>query len=155
MFIIIEGGAPTLERELPQPYFTRLAAMNRVWSHWVAFDAHHRYKAQPVIAPTISVVQRLLAHTVYNPKVEVPIRWTAEGESSLSEIISHVEDGLKSDDDIIQQWFEGPDVIRLLRSATTFEEMCDRVACVCGRFESDSRLHEIVEATLGQKSEKT
>ena len=40
----------------------------------------------------------------------------------------------------------------LLRSANTFEEMVDRVRCVCGEFEADQRLQKIVESILGPEA---
>jgi hypothetical protein len=52
-------------------------------------------------------------------------------------------------DDGIQQWLGSNDVLKLLRSATTFDEMVDAVRCVCGEFESDARLQPIVDRVLG------
>jgi len=69
----------------------------------------------------------------------------------LKEIIEEVEKGLEKDDDIIQQWFSADEVLRLLRSAKTFDEMVDRVRCVCGKFETDERLRKVVDAVLGDK----
>jgi len=66
------------------------------------------------------------------------------------EIIAEVEKGLEKDDDIIQQWFDAEEVLKLLRSARTFDEMLDRVECVRGGFEADERLRKIVRKVLGR-----
>ena len=80
------------------------------------------------------------------------MEWHSTGESNLAEIVSEVEKGLEKDDDIVQQWFSGEQVMTLLRSANTFEEMVDRVRCVCGEFEADQRLQKIVELILGPEA---
>ena len=80
------------------------------------------------------------------------MEWHSTGESKLAEIVSEVEKGLEKDDDIIQQWFSGEQVMTLLRSANTFEEMVDRVRCVCSEFEADQRLQKIVELILGPEA---
>lgn len=80
------------------------------------------------------------------------MEWHSTGESNLAEIVSEVEKGLEKDDDIIQQWFSGEQVMTLLRSANTFEEMLDRVRCVCSEFEADQRLQKIVESILGPEA---
>ena len=48
--------------------------------------------------------------------------------------------------------FSGEQVMTLIRSANTFEEMVDRVRCVCGEFEADQRLQKIVESILGPEA---
>jgi hypothetical protein len=94
-------------------------------------------------------VQRFLAHVIYNPTTGVTTRWEPAGSYALSDIIAEIERGLETDDDFIQQWFGAGDVIKLLGSATTFDEMADAIRCVCGEFERDPRLRAIVDNVLG------
>ena len=94
-------------------------------------------------------MERVLAHTVYNPKTDVICSWEASGPCELSDIVAEVERGLRSDDDIIQQWFDADEVLKLLRSASTFDEMLDAVRCLSGEFETDHRLRAIVDRLFG------
>ena len=152
MYIVIQYGIPHVSEELKPFTPNRLAAINATWKNCKAFDATSRYEARPDEAPSFTSLQRFLAHTVYNPETSILVDWHAYGECSLGEIVSEVEKGLERDDDIIQQWFGGDKVMTLLRSAKTFEEMVDRVRCVCGEFEVDQRLQKIVESVLGPEA---
>jgi len=150
MYVVIEHGVPRVAKELRPYQPNRLAAMQKSWLHCEAFDADSRYEAKPDKEPSFSAFQRILAHTICNPSSGIQVDWHIAGESSLAEIVAEVEKGLDKDDDIIQQWFGANDILRLLRSATTFAEMLDRVECVCGGFEVDDRLRTIVEDVLGK-----
>jgi hypothetical protein len=150
MFIITEFGNPsvadTLEESGP---LNRMAVMKRTWSRCFAFDAHQRYRRIPSYEPSISAVKRVLAHVCYNPITDVVTRWEPMGGYDLADIVSEVERGLETDDDIIQQWLGADDVLRLLRSATTFQEMVQAIRCVCGEFENDAQLRTFVSSALG------
>ncbi len=151
MFIVTEFGVPhvadSLEKSRP---LNRLAVMERTWLRCFAFDAHQRYRRLPSYEPGIIAVQRLLARLCYNPRTDVVTRWEPAGSYALADIVAEVERGLETDDDIIQQWFGADDVLRLLRSATDFQEMADAIRCVCGEFESDARLQMVVDGVLGR-----
>ena len=151
MFVVTENGFPHVTDRLKPFRPNRLAVMAKAWSESKAYDEKSRWRPQPIELPSFNRFQKFLAHTFYNPKTDIEIPWEADGESTLSEIVSDVERGLEKDDDIIQQWFGADDVLKLLRSATTFEEMCDRVECVCGGFEADDRLRNIVVGQLGNE----
>ena len=151
MLIVTDYGIPYVADSLP-PYGTsRLGAIKRDWERSKAWDQDSKYILDPVEEIQFTLLQRILAHTVYDPKADIQCDWKEAGAYHLQEIISEVELGLESDDDIIQQWFGADDVLKLLRSATTFEEMCDRVECVCGGFEADDRLRIIVVDLLGNE----
>jgi len=149
IFIVTEYGIPRVAEEL-KPYSpNRLAAMKASWSQCKAFDGTSRFEPKLKQELSFSTVQRLLAHTIYNPSAGVRVEWAITGVCTLAEIVAEVEKGLGEDDDIIQQWFGAGVVLTLLRSATTFDEMVDRVRCICGEFETDDRLRRIVDHVLG------
>jgi len=149
MYIVTEFGMPYVSEELDSYRPNRLAAIKQTWLNCKAFDGVSRYVARPIRPPSFNPLQRFLAHTVFNPLSDIEVTWHAEGVCELSEILDEVENGLEKDDDIIQQWFDSNDVMTLLRSASTFDEMVDRVRCVCGEFESDPHLRKIVDSILG------
>lgn len=150
MFIVIEFGVPRVTDSLEgsQP-LNRLAVMKRTWLRCFAFDAHQTYRRLPSDEPSFGVVQRLLARVCYNPPTEIVTLWQPAGRYVLSDIVAEVERGLADDDDIIQQWFDADDVLKLLRSAETFDQMVEAVRCVCGEFETDVRLRGLVDSVLG------
>jgi len=150
MYIVTEFGTPSLSDSLDESDpLSRLAVMQRGWQHCFAFDIHQRYRCLPSHQPQLGKIQRFLAHVIYNPTTDVTTHWEPSGSYALSDIVAEVERGLETDDDGIQQWFGADEVLKLLRSATTFEEMIDAVRCVCGEFESDPRLRTIVDSVLG------
>lgn len=150
MFIITEFGVPHVADSLQQSKpLNKLAVMKQTWRCCAAFDDQLRYRCLPSHEPNISSIQRLLAHVCYNPITNVTTRWEPAGKYDLTDIVVEVEQGLKTDDDLIQQWFCADDVLKLLRSAKTFDQMADIIRCVCGEFESDPRLRAIVDKVLG------
>jgi hypothetical protein len=152
MFIVIHYGCPHVEDSLEHPVgLNWLAIIRRSWAHCFAFDAQQRYRSVPSREQKISWWQQLLARSFYNPVTDITRRWEPSGGYALAEIVALVEKGLETDDDVIQQWFGADDVMKLLRSATTFDEMVDAVDCICGGFENDPRLQAIVDRVLGPR----
>lgn len=150
MFIVTEFGIPFVSDSLDESGpLNRLAVIRRGWQHCFAFDALQRYRCLPSHQPQVGAIQRFLAHVIYNPLTDVTTHWEPAGGYVLTDIVAEVERGLQTDDDCIQQWFGADDILKLLQSATTFEEMIDAVRCVCGEFESDPRLRTIVNSVLG------
>ena len=98
--------------------------------------------------PTSTIWQRLLAHTIYNPSVTVAAEWRKIGERKTTDIVGLVEEGLQSDDDIIQQWFDATEVIRLLTAARTWNELIIAVNCICGGHEVDDQARRFVHTVL-------
>ncbi|MES2595044.1 MAG: hypothetical protein V4662_06905 [Verrucomicrobiota bacterium] len=138
MFIITELGTPSVTKTLDaSPPLSRLVVMKRAWSRCFALDREQRYQLVPSHELVITPMQRCLARLIYNPTTDVITTWVPAGPYLLSDIVSEVKCGLASDDDGIQQWFDAEDVLKVLRSATTFDEMSDAIRCVCGEFESD------------------
>lgn len=156
MYIVVVGGMPSVVESLDSgTRMNTLAVMGETWNQCHAFGPNTRYAGAPSINIHLNWLRRALAHIVWNPLTDVMMVWREDGEYRQSEIIALVERGLEKDDDIIQQWFGADEVMRLLRSATTFDELCDRVRCVCGEFETDPRLTAIVDSILGKKEDES
>jgi hypothetical protein len=151
MFVVTENGFPHVTEGLKPFRPNRLAVMGKAWSGSKAYDGNSRWQPKNLDLPSYNLFQRFLAHTFHNPKTDLEIPWEITGECTLTEIVSDVERGLEKDDDIIQQWFSADEVLKLIRSANTFDEMVDRIRCVCGEFEADERLRKIVKAVLGTR----
>ena len=150
MFVVTENGFPHVVEQLKPIRPNRLSVMAASWSQSKAYDGGSRWQPKAVDTPTFNLLQRFLAHTFYNPSVDLEISWEVSGDCSLAEIVSDVERGLEQDDDIIQQWFAADEVLKLIRSATTFDEMVDRIRCICGEFEAHDRLRKVVNSVLGK-----
>ena len=148
MYIVIDYGVPHVASELQPISMNRLAAIQKAWTGCWAYDENARFELAPDSEVSFSLLQNVLARTFYNPKEAVVAQWHSVGPMVLQDIVNAVEQGLERDDDIIQQWFGAEDVLKLLRSASSFDEMVDRVNCIYGGFEEDSRLQAIVEQVL-------
>ena len=150
MYIVLEFGIPSVCEELSRgERMNTLAVMAETWKQGYAFSSEIRYVCVPSKKVRIGWFRQILAHTVYNPWTDVKTEWQESGSYCITEIVGLVESGLADDDDIIQQWFGADEVLKLLRSANTFAELCDRVRCVCGEYENDARLRSIVDSVIG------
>jgi len=149
IYIITEDGFPHVANEL-NPYSpNRLAAASATWNHCKAFDGEKKYEAVPEKQIKLTLFQKFLAHTIYNPSANISVGWKESGTCELKEIRDEIKKGLEADDDIIQQWFDAGDVIKLIESTDSFDGLVDRIRCVCGEFEVDERLRKIVDSVLG------
>ncbi|MCA9019134.1 MAG: hypothetical protein KDA74_03265 [Planctomycetaceae bacterium] len=148
-YITIEHGIPYAVDSLWTLTPDRLTIINRSWEHCQAFDADSRYELVVSDVPQFSRLQRLLAHTVYNPSVELTATWTRVGDRSPSDLLNSVRAGLAKDDDIITQWFNGNEVIKLLESASSWDELVLAVRCIGGEHETNRTASAYVRKILG------
>ena len=150
-YIVLESGVPLAVNELPGFMATRLGVMAKFWECNSAYDEYGLYKQIVSDPPQINTIQRFLAHLCYNPMMTVNGKWEKVGEYSKSNLIATVSKALETDDDIIQQWFEGPQVMKLMEESKTFEEMFKAVQAICGEHETDKEVLAYVEKVLGKQ----
>ena len=81
----------------------------------------------------------------------ITIQWERIGDYDPSALIQTVRRGLETDDDIIQQWFEGSEVIKLLESAQSYAQMLLAVRAICGEHETEPDVLTYVEQILGKQ----
>jgi hypothetical protein len=148
-YITIEYGIPRAVDSLWSLKPNRLAIINRTWEHCHAFDAVSRYALVASDVPNVSLLQRMLAHTVYNPAVDLTSTWKRVGDFITSELLGLVREGIAKDDDIITQWFDGGKVMKLLQSASTWDELVLAVRCIGGEHETSSTVSEYAKGILG------
>ncbi len=148
-YITVEYGIPGVVESLWTLSPNRLAIIKRTWQHCHAFDADSRYELVVADVPPISALQRILAYSIYNPSVTVSSTWERVADRSPSDIPNLVRSGLASDDDIITQWFDGDEVMSLLESAKTWEELLTAVRCIGGEHETDPNVSAYAKQILG------
>ena len=149
-FIVIEQGAPHIEDQLTIPRPNRLGVIRRFWEDMRAFDGHSEYRLSVSDVPNLGSVARFLAYTVYNPHVPLTCEWVVSGRYESKSILTLVGAGLEHDDDIIQQWFDANQVMKLLGAADSFATMVLAVRCICGAHESDVEAEQFVGRVLGR-----
>jgi hypothetical protein len=147
-YITVEYGIPRVVASLWTLKPNRLAIIKRTWQHCHAFDGNSRYELVVADPPRVSAFQRILAYTIYNPAVTVESTWQRVADCSTADIIDLVRVGLASDDDIITQWFDGDEVIALLESAQTWEDLVVAVRCIGGEHETDSNVSAYAKRIL-------
>jgi hypothetical protein len=124
--------------------------IGRFWEQTCAFDQDCEYRVSVNNPPSYGWVAKILAHTIYNPADPVACEWMVHGKYDPKTIFALVEAGLKDDDDIIQQWFDGEQVMKLLRAADSYARMVLAVNCVCGLHETNEEARRFVESVLGK-----
>jgi hypothetical protein len=147
-FIVIEEGAPRIEATLPAVRANRLGVMGRFWERLSAFDSGHEYRVAVANVPNYGWFAKALAYTVYNPVVPLTCEWTACGRYDPKAVLALIEAGLQRDDDIIQQWFDADQVMRLLRAADSYAAMVLAVRCTCGEHETSDEARRFAESVL-------
>lgn len=146
--IIVEFGAPHVVSGFPTMGANRLAVLARTWEHVHVFDGESHFTVQPREIPSFGLLTRFLAHTIYNPTVPLNFDWHRTSEYRQRDVIELVERGLQHDDDIIQQWFNADEVLALLNSANSWEQMLVAVHAISGGHEVDSHAREYVSVVL-------
>ena len=146
----MEFGAPQVSKDLPVFRPNRLAVMARTWEHVHVFDSTSHYTASPREAPSLGLISRILAHTFYNPQMNLEFTWSRQSGYNQEDLVALVEAGLEQDDDLIQQWFGGDEVLKLLRAAKTWEDTQIAVDAICGAHEVEPHVRHYVDEVLGK-----
>ena len=150
MYVVVTHGLPYTMKVLP-PNIERLRRHEivlRTWDdeHLFDVDSHYRYFAENV--PSVTPFQLVLTRTFYNPVVRLRAEWRRVGDFNQEDLIAAVEKGLAHDDDVIQQWFDGADVIKLLTAANNWPEILLAVEAIGGGHEDIREVAAYVKRVL-------
>jgi hypothetical protein len=66
---------------------------------------------------------RFLAHTIYNPQINVTPKWSTSGKYNLSELKNMIQNVIDNDDDIFTQFVEAKILNELIENANNFQEV--------------------------------
>lgn len=150
MYIYVIHGMPLTMQERPAAIdkVRRHEVITRAWEDQHLFDqnSHYRYFADDV--PEISSLQSFLARTIYNPVVRVHAEWRRVGDFDQKELIAAVKKGLDHDDDIIQQWFDKNEVMKLLYVANSWDEVILAVEAIGGGHGDTSAVAAYIKRVL-------
>ncbi len=149
-FIFIEDGIPRVTDELPRVRLYRLCVIDRSWEGAHAFDQDSQFRISVVDPPSYGPFAKFLAYTIYNPVVPDVGEWTVCGKYDPNSVLALVEAGLEDDDDIIQQWFDADEVMKLLRAGDSYANMVLAVRSICGEHETHHDAKQFVESVLGK-----
>lgn len=150
MFILVTDGMPCAVKEMPpnEQSASRLAVVSRFWEQQHLFDSKSRYRCIPVDVPLLTPIQRFLAWTFYNPVIPFHGEWVRVGDFDRNDLTAAVKSGLEHDDDIIQQWFEADDVLKLLNAADGWDEVLLAVEAIEGGHEVNEEVAAYVKRIL-------
>ena len=150
-FIVIEDGIPRVADELPPVRVYRYCLIRRSWEDSHAFNQDSEYRISVVDPPPIGPFAKFLAYTIYNPVVPDVGEWTVCGKYDPNAVLTFVEAGLEHDDDIIQQWFDADEVMKLLRAGDSYSNMVLAVRTICGEHETHDDVRRFMESVLGKQ----
>jgi len=157
-YIFFYDGYPTLVEELSFRQLYRMDVIRREWEKWEAVDDEHHYQiALDTAPPTYSATHKFFSHVLFlagiNPAVNLNAHWEIVGPYSHDLVLSLVNRGLETDDDIIQQWFGADNVLELLAAARDFSEVILAIQCIQGAFEDEDHPDaiEYVRRVLGDQ----
>ncbi|HAA12608.1 MAG TPA: hypothetical protein DCE41_13310 [Cytophagales bacterium] len=91
----------------------------------VAFDGDGRMWTYELLTDNVqdNFLTRLLAKTVYNPRVEVQLRWILKDNYELSKLKSELNGCIDKDDDVLTQFVEAEIIKQAIIDSKTFEEI--------------------------------
>lgn len=150
-YIIIQQGMPVVADALWKLSLSRLDVIKRAWGRFQAFDAESRYELTVDDLPSVSLLQRTLAYTVYNPRASITPVWKPVAARTHSDLSVLVREGLAADDDILTQWFTVDEVMTLLESAETWNDLVTAVRCISGEHETDANVFSYARHALGER----
>ncbi len=141
---------PRTVKEMPRnnESASRLAIVSRFWEREHLFDSESRYRRLPADAPVVTPFQRFLTWTIYNPVVPFHGEWVRDGGFDRNDLIAAVKSGLEHDDDIIQQWFDAADILKLLNAANGWDEILLAVEAISGGRETTEKVAAYVKRIL-------
>lgn len=152
-FIVFYKGYPKLADELPTYDCRRIDLVERSWEWSHAFDDRHHYQLCVDDPPHVGRFGRLLTQLLfqvgYHPRTEIRPEWRKAGPFSQADVLAQFAKGLRTDDDLIQQWFNGDDVMKLVEAAEDFDELVLAIRCIKGAFEVDESALRYVERVVG------
>lgn len=153
-YIVFESGYPWLANELFSRPLTKRDVAIKWWERMYAVDQQNHFRLRVDKPPEMSdfkrFVTRGLAEVGYNPRVSTVPEWRRVGPYSKDVVLAQLKLGLETDDDIITQWFDGDDVLKLVDTARDFAEVVLAIQCIQGAFEVDDQARHYVERVLGR-----
>lgn len=154
MYVYVTHGMPltTVDRPRNIEALRRHEIMLRTWEDEHLFDEDSHYRRVPTSVPTTTPLQRVLAHTFYNPVVSIRAEWKRIGDFAPEEVVSAVKARLDGDDDIVQQWFDGSSVLKLLTAAAGWGELVLAVEAIGGGHQDTPEVADYVKRVLGRRS---
>jgi hypothetical protein len=151
MYVYVNRHELSAVAELPDHTPNRLAVIGRFWEYEHAFSATHEYAYRVTNPPTFNWMQVLGARLGYNPSEPVKGNWVEVGPYDKDKLTEYVRAAVTLDDDIIQQWFDGDEVMKLIASENSFDDVLLAVDAICGRHESNADTLAYVERIVGKR----
>ena len=105
---------------------TSAVAFHKPWWRGVRFfhrDGHCYEVRSAVPAEPLLPLSKLLANTVYNPRLTVRYEYVSRGPYDLSELRQAVSDAIDNDDDILTQFHEADELNQRLALAQSFDDV--------------------------------
>jgi hypothetical protein len=110
--------------ELRPEYGSSAYALARgYWDRLTLYDSAGLAWSVAAFTPVLSPLARLLARTVYNPKVKVRIRFHEPRPYHLDELKGQLTDLVSRDDDVLTQFIEHDHLNALIRDAASFNDL--------------------------------
>lgn len=122
-----DGWTSTESSLLPERS-TTAAAFHKSWWRGVRFFHRngHRYEvASAVPSQPLGRLSKMLANTIYNPKLTVRYEYQSTGSYELPELRQALVDAIEKDDDILTQFHEADELKQRLNVAGTFDDIVD------------------------------
>jgi hypothetical protein len=128
VILIGDDGWTDIEPSLLAERTTSAWGFHRRWWNGVSFFSRdgNRYEvvsAQPVQA--LPPLSKLLAATIYNPRLTVRYEYRSLGPYELTELRRTLHAAVECDDDVLTQFHEADELKRRIDGAASFDDVAE------------------------------
>jgi len=101
------------------------------WRHVSLFhrDGHRYEVASALPARPLPRLSKLLAATIYNPRLTVRYEYRSLGRYELAELKRALLTAIDRDDDVLTQFHEAEDLKRRVEAAASFDDVAEVLQC--------------------------
>ena len=121
-----ENGWVETETSLESERATTAAAFHNAWWRGVRFF-HRDGQWYEVTSATpvrrLPALSKLLANTIYNPRLTVRYEYQSRGQYELDELRHALVDAIDKDDDVLTQFHEAAELKARLNDARSFDDV--------------------------------
>ena len=126
VLVVADDGYVDLWPAIPEQLtVTAYALVRRGYERWRIYGADGQVRSIQALTPArpFGTVRKLLAYTVYNPRLETTVTYGQPREYALEELKEALRRAVEQDDDILTQFCESDELRQQISAARTHTEL--------------------------------
>ena len=128
VILVGDNGWTDMEPSLPAERVTSAYGFHKPWWHGVSFfhrDGSRYEVASALPTQALPPLSKLLAATIYNPRLTVRYEYRSLGRFELTDLKQALLKAIDKDDDILTQFHESEGLKRRVGDARSFDDVAE------------------------------